>query len=52
MEGVEPPRLSALEPKSSVSASSTTSPVDWIFYMTKARIKPKIAKIIHIIVSF
>ena len=52
MEGVEPPRLTALEPKSSVSASSTTSPADCLFYMTKARIKPKIAKITHIIVSF
>ena len=52
MEGVEPPRLSALEPKSSVSASSTTSPVDCLFYMTKASIKPKMAKITHIIVSF
>ena len=52
MEGVEPPRLTALEPKSSVSASSTTSPVDCLFYMTKARIKPKTAKITHIIVSF
>ena len=49
MEGVEPPRLTALEPKSSVSASSTTSPVDCLFYMTKARIKPKTAKISHII---
>ena len=52
MEGVEPPRLTALEPKSSVSASSTTSPVDCLFYMTNASIKPKTAKITHIIVSF
>ena len=52
MEGVEPPRLTALEPKSSVSASSTTSPAETLFYMTKARIKPKTAKISHIIASF
>ena len=52
MEGVEPPRLTALEPKSSVSASSTTSPAETLFYMTKARIKPKTAKINHIIASF
>ena len=32
MEGVEPPRLTALEPKSSVSASSTTSPAVFILY--------------------
>ena len=39
MEGVEPPRLTALEPKSSVSASSTTSPAESLFYITKALCK-------------
>ena len=39
MEGVEPPRLTALEPKSSVSASSTTSPAESLFYITKVLCK-------------
>ena len=52
MEGVEPTRLTAPGSKPGVSTSSTTSPVDCLFYMTKARIKPKTAKITHIIVSF
>ena len=51
MEGVEPPRLTALEPKSSVSASSTTSPEEFVFYMTKAINKAIIANITHIIDS-
>ena len=51
MEGVEPPRLTALEPKSSVSASSTTSPDEIVFYMTKAINSAIIAKTTHIIDS-
>ena len=30
MKGVEPPRLAALDPKSSVSTNSTTSAAKWI----------------------
>ena len=52
MEGVEPPRLAALGSKPSMSTSSITSPAETLFYMTKARIKPKTAKINHIIASF